>query len=225
MLGNVYEWCSNSPNGTLPSTTDEIDSASADRVFRGGSWVSDARSVRAACRNWHSPDLQGSNLGFRCRVRENDDEPAAETKKIIIGCPWEEMEIAVELANRIAEHNRPTREILCDSIPKLNTVSARLDKIPPLYDGLILMMTRDFDWVDECTTWLSDLEEKYRGKQDDSLPKFRAVLHNAASMKQRVPMPVSMRTADFKEFFTGKNGENLNELVQELFAELFNNNA
>ena len=35
------------------------------RVNRGGSWNSNARNVRAAYRNWNTPDNRNNNLGFR----------------------------------------------------------------------------------------------------------------------------------------------------------------
>lgn len=37
----------------------------SNRVYRGGSWNSDARNVRAANRNANSPDIRNDNLGFR----------------------------------------------------------------------------------------------------------------------------------------------------------------
>lgn len=48
----------------------EWSQASANRVVRGGSWNSNARNVRAAYRNWNSPDNRNNNLGFRCRTHE-----------------------------------------------------------------------------------------------------------------------------------------------------------
>jgi len=69
MLGNVREWCldiGHKPDEDLPPDTDE---ASADRVIRGGSWANSARHVRAAYRDWRTPDYRYYTLGFRCRVR------------------------------------------------------------------------------------------------------------------------------------------------------------
>ena len=37
-----------------------------ERVVRGGSWINDARNVRAAYRNANSPDDRNHNIGFRC---------------------------------------------------------------------------------------------------------------------------------------------------------------
>lgn len=35
------------------------------RVMRGGSWNNNARNVRAATRNWNSPENRNNNVGFR----------------------------------------------------------------------------------------------------------------------------------------------------------------
>ena len=57
MSGNVSEWCENTWNST-----------SADRVRRGGSWISDASYLRSATRYYTSPGNRGDSLGFRvCR--------------------------------------------------------------------------------------------------------------------------------------------------------------
>ncbi|MCY2986686.1 MAG: SUMF1/EgtB/PvdO family nonheme iron enzyme [Planctomycetota bacterium] len=59
MAGNVWEWCG-----------DAFDSGRADdpgtsRVYRGGSWVSRARSCRCACRLCRGPGDRFYDLGFR----------------------------------------------------------------------------------------------------------------------------------------------------------------
>ncbi len=62
MLGNVFEWCQN--RWTDPSKHDS-EQASAHRVVRGGSWLSNAQDVRAADRYHNAPSGRYGNLGFR----------------------------------------------------------------------------------------------------------------------------------------------------------------
>jgi formylglycine-generating enzyme required for sulfatase activity len=60
MLGNVWEWC-------MDKFVDRPGKpASADRVFRGGSWSEDARVVRAAVRVGYDLGLRITHIGFRC---------------------------------------------------------------------------------------------------------------------------------------------------------------
>ena len=59
MLGNVWEWCHDKFN---PSE----QSSSANRVFRGGSFLYDAQDVRAAYRDGLHPGNRYRALGFRC---------------------------------------------------------------------------------------------------------------------------------------------------------------
>jgi formylglycine-generating enzyme required for sulfatase activity len=69
MLGNVYEWCTDAWTNNYAESA-RVD-PSAPRVFRGGSWGSRARSVRAACRSSIEPTGRGSYLGVRfCEFRE-----------------------------------------------------------------------------------------------------------------------------------------------------------
>jgi formylglycine-generating enzyme required for sulfatase activity len=72
-LGNVNEWCCDSP-GTY--TTDGVDDPFGEfdgqRVFRGGSWFDVARDVRAASRDAYDPGEFHDFLCFRllrARVR------------------------------------------------------------------------------------------------------------------------------------------------------------
>lgn len=69
MLGNVWEWCDNGVRtyGGAP-ITDYVGptKGEAGRVMRGGSWIGNARYVRAACRVIALPDVRGSSTGFRC---------------------------------------------------------------------------------------------------------------------------------------------------------------
>lgn len=52
ILGNVWEWTSTLENGSY-------------RVFRGGSWNSDAQYLRSASRYYASPEDRLDNVGFR----------------------------------------------------------------------------------------------------------------------------------------------------------------
>ena len=46
------------------------------QVYRGGSWDFNSDRCRSATRSWHTPDIWGSNLGFRVlRSSEVDDKP------------------------------------------------------------------------------------------------------------------------------------------------------
>lgn len=66
MLGNVWEWCEDA-YGPLGSdrVSDPLVLEGATRVFRGSSWLSIARYVRAACRRHVDPSDRHVSLGFR----------------------------------------------------------------------------------------------------------------------------------------------------------------
>jgi formylglycine-generating enzyme required for sulfatase activity len=85
MLGNVWEWCADhwhddyrgAPTDGSAWMDDDGDAA-AYRVLRGGSWIDDARFVRAACRLGYHPALRLVVVGFRCvRVHTSDRRGAA----------------------------------------------------------------------------------------------------------------------------------------------------
>ena len=61
--GNVWEWGMDSYDRQLSGGNDplHVASPSSYRVFRGGSWVYDARYLRSANRNY---DLQGSRYSY-----------------------------------------------------------------------------------------------------------------------------------------------------------------
>jgi formylglycine-generating enzyme required for sulfatase activity len=66
MHGNVDEWCADWYDDTLQGGVDPTGpSTGVYRVFRGGSWVSDASNYRAAYRGRDYPDERGDGLGFR----------------------------------------------------------------------------------------------------------------------------------------------------------------
>jgi len=69
MLGNVANWIedcyvesySGTPTDGSPNTSGDCES----RVVRGGSWVNNLRSVRAANRYFNDPINRNSFFGFR----------------------------------------------------------------------------------------------------------------------------------------------------------------
>ncbi len=65
MHGNVFEWCRDMHAHRLPGGTDPLVSAGSNRVFRGGSWGSDARDCRSASRCFNGPSDRDLNVGFR----------------------------------------------------------------------------------------------------------------------------------------------------------------
>ena len=72
MHGNVWEWVADhwhdnyqGAPGDGSAWLDE-EEGRACRVIRGGSWIVDARGVRAASRYGDGPGVRYSSLGFRC---------------------------------------------------------------------------------------------------------------------------------------------------------------
>ena len=67
LLGNVLEWTADwfgdYPTGRVPDPLGPPEGSY--RVFRGGSWFSNARYVRAAFRDHSEPSHRWGNLGFR----------------------------------------------------------------------------------------------------------------------------------------------------------------
>ena len=53
------------------------------RVIRGGSWINDARNVRAAYRNHDHPSNRNDNRGFRLARAPEPAEPAPDPTAIL----------------------------------------------------------------------------------------------------------------------------------------------
>lgn len=67
LSGNVFEWCNDS-YGSYSSDSQKDPhgpSSTSRRVYRGGSWGSDARGCRVSSRNWVKSDYRYRHLGFR----------------------------------------------------------------------------------------------------------------------------------------------------------------
>ena len=70
MLGNVWErledcWHETYMGAPVDGTVWTVNGNCAQRVTRGGAWLSDAPDVRSALRNWDLSDNRKNTLGFR----------------------------------------------------------------------------------------------------------------------------------------------------------------
>lgn len=109
MHGNVWEWCDSF-----------YDESASYRGLRGGSWFSDARSLRSAFRSGGSPDYRFSFVGFRL-VR------TLTSNSVTLHCPYGEQ--------------RPCPLPGCGTICKRNNQSAQIE--PPLKKRIYWIAKRD----------------------------------------------------------------------------------
>jgi len=67
MSGNVWEWCHDRMLDYTASNQVNPVGGSDDawRIWRGGSWASEAAQCRAAYRSWNLPEEHNDKLGFR----------------------------------------------------------------------------------------------------------------------------------------------------------------
>jgi formylglycine-generating enzyme len=67
MAGNVNQWCWDwyGPYATGTLTNPQGPISGLNRVFRGGSWLSNSYGSRTAYRNYNPPGITGNDTGFR----------------------------------------------------------------------------------------------------------------------------------------------------------------
>jgi hypothetical protein len=87
MLGNVWEWCADMKGNYQSETLVDPppEGFGQGRVLRGGSWIDDVETIRAAYRSWEDPSIQSEDLGFRLAVGQGLRQASTNPAKPLAG--------------------------------------------------------------------------------------------------------------------------------------------
>lgn len=77
MIGNVYEWCLDLWHKTYDGAPADgsawtTDTASKNRINRGGSWLQPVHEMTVTRRCWDAPESQRNEYGFRVLMEKPD---------------------------------------------------------------------------------------------------------------------------------------------------------
>ncbi|MCB1035991.1 MAG: SUMF1/EgtB/PvdO family nonheme iron enzyme, partial [Acidobacteria bacterium] len=158
MLGNVHEWCSDltGPNGERGQVDPTGASDRPHRAFRGGSWHSSARHVRAAARYGYAPGHFNDYLGFRIA-----QDPGSETKNASAGAR----------GGRTSRLRSPAVEI---ARPAWASAGGE-DRIGRWAAFELGGMIQRFRWIPPGDFWMGSPENE-AGRWEDEGPRHRVLL-------------------------------------------------